>query len=30
MLYYSYKKLYFKNNGLECSFDEEYKDVLKN
>ena len=29
MLYYNHKKLLFKKNGLESSFDEEYKDVLK-
>ena len=31
MPYYDYKKLLFKkNNDLEHSLDEEYKDVLKN
>ena len=31
MLYYDYKKLLLKkNNDLESSFDEQYKDVLKN
>ena len=30
MSYYNYKKLFFKkNNDLESSIDEEYKDVLK-
>ena len=29
MPYYNYKK-FLKNNDLESSFDEEYKNVLKN
>ena len=27
---YNYKNCYFKNNDIKSSFDEEYKNVLKN